>query len=263
MPHSHHHGEGRVVWVTGASGGLGRGICRSLGEAGYQLGLHAGKNVKAAREIAAKLTRAGIRTTVTAGDLAKPGVAQQAFEHVSEALGVPWGVVHLAGPYEKGDVLSHSRESFDRMLSGNLTTLFEVLRAAIPEMREAGGGRIITTGMVGAHQTIPMRFNGPHLAAKAGVVALTRTLAIEEAKNGITANVINPGNITAKDLDRASARSQKAGPAHPMGVRGSYEDLADAILYLLSEEAGYVTGAVLEVTGGWMNPDTSFEQTSE
>ncbi|MFH0882950.1 MAG: SDR family NAD(P)-dependent oxidoreductase [bacterium] len=259
MPHSHHHGEGKTLWVTGASGGLGPGICRLLGKAGYQLGMHAWKNVDAARKIAIELTRMGVNVTVTSGDLTEPGIAGQAFNHVRELLGTPYGVIHLAGPYAQGKVAEFSRDSFERMLSGNLTTLFEVIRVAVPAMREAGGGRIIATGMVGAHQTVPMRLNGPHLAAKAGVAALIRTLALEEAPHNITANVINPGNITEKSLDRTSARSTKAKATHPMGVHGSYEDLADAMLYLLSDGASYVTGAVLEVTGGWMNRDMSFD----
>lgn len=259
MPHNHHHGEGKTLWITGASGGLGPGICRILGKSGYKLGLHAGVHPESLRRLAGELTTNGVEVTVTSGDLSEPGVAAQAFNHVSELLGTPYGVVHLAGPYAQGKVADFSREDFDRMLSGNLTTLFEVVKAAVPSMREAGGGRIVAMGMVGANHTMPMRLNGPHLAAKAGVVALVRTLALEEAPNGITANVINPGNITLKDLDRAAARATKTKSTHPMGVHGSYEDLANAILYLLSDGASYVTGAVLDVTGGWMNPDTSFE----
>ena len=93
--------------------------------------------------------------------------------------------------------------------------------------------------------------NGPHLAAKSALVALAKTLAIEEAKHGVTVNVVSPGNIVDKKSEREIAREMSAGPDHPMGVHGSYEDIADATLYLLSPAASYMTGAALDVSGGW------------
>lgn len=247
--------EGKIIWLTGASGGLGSGIARRLADAGYRLALHAGQNQQRVRSLASVLTKSCTDCIVTAGDLTETGVAKHSVEAIMELLGDPWALVHLAGPYTHGEVVSHSREQFDRMISGNLTTFFEAVHATVPQMRRAGGGRIIATGMMGAHQTLPMLHNGPHLAAKAGVTALARTLALEEAKHGITVNVISPGHIPNKEWDRHRAHTSKAGPTHPMGHHGSYEDLADAILYLLSDSASYVTGAVLEVTGGWRGED--------
>jgi len=255
MATSNISGAGRVLWLTGASGGLGPGIAKRLAGAGYRLGLHAGSNVDKVRKLAASLTSSGTEVAVTSGNLADESVAANSLSAVRELLGDPWGVVHLAGPYHHADVIDHSREDFDAMIEGNVTTLFEVLRATVPVMRAQGAGRIVAAGMVGAHQTLPMRHNGPHLAAKAAVTSLIRTLALEEATHGITANVISPGHIPHKELDRVEARAKAAGPSHPMGMHGSYEDLAEAILFLLSESASYITGAVLEVTGGWMGED--------
>lgn len=249
--------KGKVIWLTGASGGLGPGIAKRLAQAGYRLGLHAGSNRERIRTIAGELTRKGTEVTVTSGNLAEEGVASASLKAVTETLAPPWALVHLAGPYAHGPVVSHSREQFGKMLQGNLTTFFEACRAVVPSMRESGSGRIVATAMAGAHLTVPMRNNGPHLAAKAGVVALARTLALEEAANGITVNVISPGHISNKAWDRKRARSEPVDPTHPMGHHGSYEDLADAILFLISDSAAYVTGAVLEVTGGWMSEDTA------
>jgi 3-oxoacyl-[acyl-carrier protein] reductase len=247
--------KGKVVWLTGASGGLGSGIARRLAAAGYRLALHAGSSIRRVRALASALTQAGAEVVVTSGDLSEPGVAEHSVASIRELMESPWALVHLAGPYVHGEIVTHSRTDFDRMLSGNLTTLFEAIRAVVPGMRDAREGRIISTAMMGAHQTFPMLHTGPHLAAKAGVAALTRTLALEEAKHGITANVISPGHIPHKEIDRKQARKMEAGPTHPMVHHGSYDDLADAILYLLSPGGSYVTGAVLEITGGWRGED--------
>jgi len=168
-------------------------------------------------------------------------------------------MVHLAGPYIGKTIMDHSREEFDWMIHGNLTSFFEAIKAVVPFMRIQKEGRIIGTGMIGAHMTTPMRFTGPHLAAKSGLVALARTLAIEEAENGITVNVVNPGHIPHKNLTREVARKTKASDSHPMGVHGSWEDIADAIAFLLAPNSSYVTGAVLEVTGGWMGDDYIYD----
>lgn len=247
--------RGEVIWLTGASGGLGPGIAQRFAEAGFRLALHANRNHTRAKSLAAKLAGTGHEVIVTSGDLSQVGVAEQVHHQVSELLAPPYALVHLAGPFARKAVIEHTREEFDRMLNGNLTSLFEACRAVVPGMRERKSGRIISIAMAGAHLTQPMRFTGPHLAAKSGVVALSRTLAIEEAQYGITVNVVSPGNIKEKGIDREEARDKKAGPAFPMGYPGSYEDLADTMLFLLSPAASYLTGSVIEVTGGWMGDD--------
>lgn len=251
----------KVLWFTGASGGLGRSIIRKLAtETGARFALSYQYNSESAKELANDLTRSGIRTTLLRGDLAKPGVAHDMVNTISQVLGPLYGVVHLAGPYLRKPVIEHSREEFDLMINGNLSSYFEVVRASVPIMREHQCGRIVGTAMVGAQQTIPMLETGPHLAAKSGVVALTKTLALEEARNGITANVIAPGHIPNKSISRSEARSKLASDDHPMGVHGSYEDISDAIQFLLAPETSYVTGTVLDVTGGWTNCQTHYPE---
>ncbi|MCB2200654.1 SDR family oxidoreductase [bacterium] len=247
--------RGEVIWLTGASGGLGPGIAKKFADAGFRIALHANRNRARAKSLAAKLAGDGHEVIVTGGDLSLAGVAEQVHHQVSELLAPPYALVHLAGPFARKPVIEHTREEFDTMLHGNLTSLFETCRAVVPGMRERKRGRIISIAMAGAHLTQPMRLTGPHLAAKSGVVALSRTLAIEEAEHGITVNVVSPGNIKQKDLDRETAKQQHAGSTFPMGYPGSYEDLADTMLFLLSPAASYLTGSVIEVTGGWMGDD--------
>ncbi|MCB2211970.1 SDR family oxidoreductase [bacterium] len=249
--------EGRVLWVTGASGGLGPGICRKLHEAtGLNFALHANKKVKLAEQLVDEIRDAGGSALVTHGDLSKKNVASDAVARIHASLGNVHGLLHLAGPYVRKPIAKHSRAEFDSMIHGNLTSFFECVQAVLPDLRLARkGGRVIGMAMAGAQYTTPMVEHGPHLAAKAGLVALARTLALEEVKHGITVNVIAPGHIVHKDLDRDTARETSAGTDHPLGVHGSYEDIADAILYLLSPASSYVTGAVLDVSGGWRQPE--------
>ncbi len=245
----------KVIWLTGASGGLGIGIAKILANAGYSLALHSFSNEARLLELDAELQLNKRKTLLLNGDLAIEGVAQEHFAEIKNKLGIPSSIVHLAGPLVSGVTADQNRADFDLMINGNLTSFFEVIRSAVPDMRKDGGS-IVAVGMVGAQHTTPFPKLGAHLAAKSGLVALAKTIAIEEAPNKIRVNVISPGNIVKKERLREEARKVvETSPSHPMGVRGSYEDVADAILYLISSGASYVTGTVLDVNGGWMGHD--------
>ncbi len=245
----------QIIWLTGGSGGLGPGIASMLVEQGYAVAIHAHTQVDRAEDVAGRLRNQGGNLMITAGDLAEPGVAERCVAEIERELGSVYGLVHAAGPIVIKRVAEHTAEEFDLMLRGNLTTFHEAVKAVLPAMREHREGRIIGFGMAGSRDNHPMRYHGPHLAAKAGLVALARTLALEEAPHQVTVNVVSPGHITKKSLPREEAHKLDSGPEFPLGHPGSYEDIGDAVLYLLSRGAGHVTGTVLEVTGGWMGDD--------
>ncbi len=248
-----------TIWLTGASGGLGMGIARYLANQNFDLAIHTQSNPEAAKQIVRDLSDDGAGTIITKGNLAEAGIAEEAVRKISDKLAPPFALVHLAGPFMMKNVSDHSLADLETMISGNLTTFFNATKAVLPEMRSAGSGRIISFGMVGAQSTSPMRNTGPHLAAKSAVVSLSKTWAIEEASNGITFNTINPGKIEAKSAIREEADKMEPGSQFPMGHPGSFEDIADAILFLLSPSARYITGSVIDVAGGWMGDDTRFE----
>ena len=248
--------HGKVIWVTGASGGLAPGVCKKIYDAtGAAFALHGHTHHERVNQLALELEQQGARTIAITSDLTIDGEAKQTLKEIINRLGVPYALVHMAGPYVRKPVAEHTRAEFDANVVGNLTTFWEAARAVLPYLRKReDGGRIIGFGMSGAQHTTPMLEHGPHLAAKAGINALAKTMALEEVGHGVTVNVINPGHIVHKNIDRKTARAKKAGPDHPMGVHGSYEDITDALLYLLSPAASYVTGATLDVSGGWRHP---------
>jgi len=157
-------------------------------------------------------------------------------------------LVHAVGPLVvkrfENATLEEYRETFD----GNVRSAVLAARATLPAMRAAGFGRLVFFGMVGSNETRPFRGFTYYQAAKSALVAFARSLAVEEARHGITVNVVAPGDIREKSLDRARAFEREAG--NPRGRAGSYEDVADAVRFLVATERDFITGAVIEVAGG-------------
>jgi 3-oxoacyl-[acyl-carrier protein] reductase len=142
-------------------------------------------------------------------------------------------------------------EEWREILDSNLMSVFYASRAVLPAMRRQRWGRIINLGAVGAERAFGQATISAFAAAKAAVVSLSRSLALEEAKNGITVNVVNPSNIDEKELTLSEARRLRDA-RFPIGRPPTAEDVASAVLFFVSEEADYVTGQVLNVSGGWM-----------
>ena len=138
------------------------------------------------------------------------------------------------------------------MLDGNLRSAVEGSFAVLPGMRERGFGRLVFFGMNGSHATLPARSMSLYGAAKAAVVAFARVLALEEASRGITVNVIEPGDIRDKKVDRAGASLIPAN--NPTGHAGSWQDVAYAVRFLVSDDASFINGMTLGVNGGLVEP---------
>jgi 3-oxoacyl-[acyl-carrier protein] reductase len=127
----------------------------------------------------------------------------------------------------------------------------QMCRAVLPTMRKGRWGRIINLGAVGAERSFGQAKISAYVSAKAAVVALSRSLALEEAKNAITVNVVNPSSMDEKDLSLEEARKLKDA-RFPIGRPPTVEDVAASVAFFASDEAEYVTGQVLNVSGGWM-----------
>ncbi|HEV2417485.1 MAG TPA: SDR family oxidoreductase, partial [Terriglobia bacterium] len=142
-------------------------------------------------------------------------------------------------------------DEWKRVLDSNLMSVFYTSKAVLPAMRRQHWGRIINLGAVGAERAFGQATISAYTAAKAGVVAFSRSLALEEAKNGITVNVVNPPNIDDKELSLEEARRMHDA-RFPVGRPPSAEDIAAVVKFLASDSADYVTGQVISVSGGWM-----------
>ncbi len=245
----------KVIWLTGATGGLGKGIAVNLAKFYTKIAIHTHQDHEQAKVVAEKLKENGTGTCITSGDLSIDKTAEESIGKITEKLGSPYALVHCAGSFLRKGVTDHNKSDFEKLIDDNLVSFFNTCRAVLPGMRSNSEGRIIGFGMAGAQYTSPMRNFGPHLAAKSGVTALARTLALEEAKHKVTVNIINPGNIKNKEMTREQSKQILAGSQFPMGHQGSFEDIAEAVIFLLSPSAESITGAVLDVNAGWIGDD--------
>lgn len=180
--------------------------------------------------------------------LAEPASIESALDRAIERHGPFDTLVHAVGPLVVKRFSRITLDEYREVVDGNLRSAVLTARAILPAMREAGFGRIVFFGMLGSSETRPFRGFSLYQAAKSALVAFARCLAVEEASNGITVNVVAPGDIRNKSLDRAGALECPA--RNPRGRTGSYEDVADAVRFLVAPERDFITGAVIEVTGG-------------
>ncbi len=243
----------RVALVTGAARGLGRGIAVDLAAHGYRVvftyrpgGTVPGETARRIRE------SGGEEPLAIAADHEREGETRAAIEAAQTALGPVDVLVHAVGPLLTHAFARASLVEYRALLDGNLTSAVEAAFAVLPAMRERRFGRIVFFGMNGSHATRPARNMSLYAAAKAAVVSFTRTLALEEARHGITVNAIEPGDIRNKDVDRAAARQIAAN--NPTGHAGSWEDVASAVRFLVSDDAAFINGVALAVDGGLANP---------
>jgi 2-hydroxycyclohexanecarboxyl-CoA dehydrogenase len=241
--------EGKVAVVTGGASGIGRAIALQLATDGAAVAVW-DLNGEGAEETVAMISAEGGKAIACSGDAAsEAGIAASA-KRTRESLGPVAILVNNAGITDFTPFQDITPDSLDRMLAINVKGPFLCTQALIPDMLEAGWGRIVNISSSSAQTGAPMMAH--YSASKGAVVALTKTLAREYASKGITVNNIPPGFVDTPML-RASpvnVDAEAASAASPMGRPGQPEDIAAACSYLVSEAAGYVTGHTLSVNGG-------------
>jgi 3-oxoacyl-[acyl-carrier protein] reductase len=241
----------RVALVTGGSRGIGRGIATRLGQDGARVAIAYRSNKAAAQQTLWQIQAVGVECVAVETDISDPARAGQLVKTVVERFGRLDIVVNNVGDFRWGTVSESSLEDWQGIFSSNLLTALYVCRAVLPHMRKGRWGRIINLGAVGAERAFGQAKISAYAAAKAAVVALSRSLALEEAKNGITVNVVNPSSIDENELTLSEARSMRDA-RFPIGRPPTVEDVAATVAFFASEEAEYVTGQVMNVSGGWM-----------
>jgi len=242
----------KVAAVTGAASGIGLGVARQLVADGHRVALM--DRDGAGAEAAAADLRAGGGTAVAVEvDVADRAAVDAAFAKVRAELGPVELLITSAGIESFQALGDITAESWDRIIAVNLTGTFACVQAAVPDMLAAGGGRIVTIASSSAQSGAPHMAH--YAASKGGVISLTKSLAVEFARQGITANAITPSLVDTPMARAAEAAGDFPGvdvvaPMVPLGRAGTPDDIAAACSFLCSDGGSYVTGQVLGVNGG-------------
>jgi 3-oxoacyl-[acyl-carrier protein] reductase len=244
----------RTVLITAAARGLARGVAIDLARAGYRVAFTFRSDGTAPDETLAALREAGSgrEALAIAADHGIAGDTEQAIRAAESAFDGLDIYIHAVGPIIVRSFAKSTMADYHALLGANLDSAVEGAFAVLPGMRTRGFGRLVFFGMNGSHVTNPARGLSLYGAAKAGVVTFARTLALEEASAGITVNVIEPGDIRNKEIDRAGAHTIPAD--NPTGHAGSWEDVAYAVRFFVSDDASFINGMTLGVNGGLVEP---------
>jgi len=242
--------KGKVALVTGASRGIGRAIAVALAKGGASVALNYAGNEAAAAEALALCQQAGAaKAKLYKFDIADSAACAKAVDEVVADMGGLQILVNNAGIALDGLVMRVKDEDWARQLQVNLTGTFNLIRAATRPLMKAKGGSIVNVSSV-----VGEMGNGgqaAYSAAKAGQIGLTKTVARELASRNVRCNAVTPGYIeTDMTAGIAEAGKQKLQEMIPLARLGTAEDVANAVAWLASDQASYVTGAVLRVNGG-------------
>jgi 3-oxoacyl-[acyl-carrier protein] reductase len=239
---------GRTALVTGASQGIGRACALELARAGAKLAL-AARNLDKLRAVAQEIAAAGGAAEVFALDVASEESIKACAKSATARFGAVEVLVNNAGITRDMLLLRMKRADWDDVLATNLTGVFLLTQALIPGMMKARWGRIVNISSIVGQTGQAGQAN--YAASKAGLIAFTKSVARELASRNITANVVAPGLIETAMTAVLDEKQRGAMLAHiPLGRAGSDMDVANAVAFLASERAAYITGHVLDVNGG-------------
>ncbi|HML96212.1 MAG TPA: SDR family oxidoreductase [Thermodesulfobacteriota bacterium] len=239
----------RVALITGGARGIGRAAALALAGAGWAVAICYRTSRGEALETVKAIEAHGVKGLCFEADVSDPDAASGLVGKVEAEWGRIDALVNCAGPYRKVGLLEETPEGWRGMFDDNLHHVFYMSRAVAPGMKERKWGRIVNFSVAGADRLGARTEITPYYIAKAGVLMLTRSLARVLARDGITVNAVSPGFIDSgndilKDLEDVTRTI-------PAGRIGHTKDAASAVMYLLSDEASYVSGTNIIISGAW------------
>ncbi|AEH46883.1 SDR family oxidoreductase [Parageobacillus thermoglucosidasius] len=243
----------RHALITAGAKGLGRKVTELLLERGYSVTVNYRSDETAVQSLQQKYAHLDERLQFVRGDVTKKEDLFALVDAALDRFGRIDFLINNAGPYifERKKLADYTEDEWYEMIEGNLSAVFHLLKKTIPVMRKQRFGRIITYGFQGAAEAPGWLHRSAFSAAKVGLVSLTKTIALEEAEFGITANMVCPGNIVGEMKEATIAHSRLIKDAEtPIGRSGTGEDIARVIAFLCEEDSDMITGAVIDVTGG-------------
>ncbi len=238
----------RVAIVTGSGKGIGRAIAERLARDGYRVVINYKRDAASAHEALTAVQTSAPESIVLQADVATPQGARELIEQTHSHFGRLDVLVNNAGPFLVKPVFDTTIEEWQEIIDGNLSSAFYCIKAALPIMRAQKHGHIINIGSLNAENARGAPTTVAYNVAKTGLVVLSKSVARSEARHGIRCNIINPGFIETYATTDSDKRELPS--IIPLGALGKVEDISNLVAYLLSEQANYLTGSVINVHGG-------------
>jgi 3-oxoacyl-[acyl-carrier protein] reductase len=239
----------RVALIAGGVRGIGRAASLKLAEQGWTIAACYRKSDEDAAALESELRAKNAQALIVRADVSDPAAAENLVRRVEDEYGRIDALINCIGSYHRVSLTQESVEGWNSMFDNNLHPVFYLCRAAAPGMIQRQWGRIINFGMVNADQMSGQPFITAHYIAKIGVIVLTRSLAKMLALHGITANSISPGFLDTGGVPQEVMELSYRNI--PAGYIGNPEDAVGAVCYLLSDEARYVNGTNIHLSGAW------------
>ena len=255
--------KGKVAVVTGSTSGIGLAYARAFAGAGANIVLNGmGAPADVEKERSAIESDFGVKAVYSPADMAKPSEIAELITLAEKTFGSVDVLVNNAGVQHVAPIEEFPVDKWNAIIGINLSSAFHTIRAAVPGMKRRGWGRIITTAS--AHSLVASPFKSAYVAAKHGIVGLTKTVALELARSKITCNCISPGYVwtplvekqipntmKARNMDRDQVINDVLLAAQPTKEFVTVEQVASLALFLCSQDAAQITGANLSIDGGW------------
>ena len=246
---SEEQGMRRAALVTGGGRGIGRAICLALAKAGFDVCVNYASSSAAAEQTAADCRALGVQAITQQADVTDPAQCQSLVEGTAQTFGRLDVLVNNAGVTADKLILRMEESDWDRVLDINLKGCFNMIKHVTPYMMRKRYGRIVSISSVVGMMGNAGQAN--YAASKAGIIGLTKTVAKEFGPRNITANAVAPGFIKTAMTDALTDEQKQAMYKQiPLGCLGETQDIANAVKFLVSDDARYITGVVLKVDGG-------------